>query len=221
DGSWSPAPNNRGVTGIIVTGLLRNGMSPDDEPVAKGLKFIESLVNEKEGHIAGQGANPGLTNYITSINVMALAAAGREAKYKPVIKDAVAYLKKYQWDEGEGKTPQDDFYGGAGYGGKNSRPDLSNTAFFLEALKIAGLDKTDDAFRKAAVFVSKCKNFKSEHNPAPWAAANNDGSFIYTGANGGENRRTDGEGTKTDFGGYGSMTYAGIKSLIYAGVGKE
>src|SRR4051794_24381491 len=63
DGSWSPAPANRGVTGIIVTGLLRNGMSPDDEPAARGLKFIESLVNEKEGHIAGQDANPGLTNY--------------------------------------------------------------------------------------------------------------------------------------------------------------
>lgn len=219
DGSWSTAPANRGVTGIVVTGLIRCGIGPDQEPTAKGLAFIESLVNEKEGHIAGKEAAPGLTNYVTSINVMALAAAGRDAKYRPIIKDAVAYLKKYQWDDGEGKTPADDYYGGAGYGGGKSRPDLSNTAFFLEALKASGLDSNDDSFKKATVFVSKCQNFPSEHNKAEWAAKNNDGSFVYTGANGGENRRSD--DTKGDLGGYGSMTYAGIKSLIYAGVSRD
>ena len=49
------------------------------------------------------------------------------------------------------------------------------------------------------MFVSRCQNLKSEYNTAPWAEKNNDGSFIYTGANGGENRRTDGDGTKTDW----------------------
>ena len=83
------------------------------------------------------------------------------------------------------------------------------------------MSKDDPAFKKALVFVGRCQNLKSEFNTAPWAAKNNDGSFIYTGANGGENRRTDGEGTKTDMGGYGSMTYAGVKSMIYCGVGKD
>lgn len=219
DGSWGPTPMNRGVTGIIVTGLIRSGVGPDQEPTAKALTFIESLVNEKEGHIAGQNANIGLTNYVTSVNVMALAAAGRDDKYRPIIKDAVAYLKKYQWDDSEGKTPNDDFYGGAGYGGGKSRPDLSNTAFFLEALKSAGIPSDDEAFRKSVIFVSRCQNYASEHNRAAWAAKTNDGSFIYTAANSGENRRSD--DTTTDLAGYGSMTYAGIKSLIYAGVGKD
>ncbi|HYH65764.1 MAG TPA: prenyltransferase/squalene oxidase repeat-containing protein [Urbifossiella sp.] len=221
DGSWGPAPNNRGVTGIVVTGLLRTGTGPDTEPAAKGLRFIESLVNQKEGHIAGNDAKAGLINYTTSINVMALSAAGRAEKYRPVIGDAVKYLRAYQWDDARGKDANSDFYGGAGYAGDKSRPDLSNTAFFLEALKAAGVPSDDPAFRKAEVFVSRCQNLKSEHNGAAWAAKNNDGSFIYTGANGGENRRTDGDGTKTDMGGYGSMTYAGVKSLIYAGVGKD
>lgn len=222
DGSWGPAPQNRGVTGIVVTGLINTGTAPADAPVAKGLKFIESLVNEKEGHIAGNDAKVGLVNYTTSINVMALKAADRADKYRGVVGNAVKYLKAYQWDEQNGgKSPKDDFYGGAGYAGGKSRPDLSNTAFFLEALRNAGVSADDPAFKKAAVFVSKCQNMASEHNTAPWAAKNNDGSFIYTGANGGENRRTDGEGTKTDMGGYGSMTYAGIKSLIYCGVGKD
>lgn len=221
DGSWGPAPNNRGVTGIVVTGLLRTGTGADNAPAAKGLAFIEGLVNRKEGHIAGNDIKAGLINYTTSINVMALSAAGRAEKYRPVIGDAVKYLRSYQWDDSRGKNADTDYYGGAGYAGDKSRPDLSNTAFFLEALKAAGVPKDDAAFKKAAVFVSRCQNLKSEYNTAAWAAKNNDGSFIYTGANGGENRRSDGEGTKTDLGGYGSMTYAGVKSLIYCGVGKD
>ena len=223
DGSWSaPAqPQSRGVTGIVVTGLLGTGVAATDEPAAKGLKFIESLVNEKEGHIAGNDTKAGLINYTTSVNIMALSAASAGDKYKSVLGNAAKYLKSTQWDEGRKKGPDSDYYGGAGYAGDNSRPDLSNTAFFLEALKTAGVSQDDPAFKKASEFVSRCQNFASEHNKAAWAAKNNDGSFMYTGANGGENRRTDGEGVKTDMGGYGSMTYAGVKSLIYCGVGKD
>jgi squalene-hopene/tetraprenyl-beta-curcumene cyclase len=210
-----------GVTGIVVTGLLRTGTKADDAPVANGLKHIESLVNEKLGHIAGNSDKAFNINYTTSINVQALSAAGKDDKYKTIIANATKYLKEYQWDEARGKKDDSDYYGGAGYAGDKSRPDLSNTAFFLEALKEAGVSKDDPAFKKALVFVGRCQNFKSEFNKAEWAAKINDGSFVYTGANGGENRRTDGEGRKTDMGGYGSMTYAGIKSMIYCGVGKD
>ncbi len=219
DGSWGKSPQNRGVTGVIVTGLIRNGIKTDDAPVAKGVAFIETLVNKKAGHIAGDDATASLINYTTSINVMALQSANKEDKYKAAIGNAVKYLKEYQWDEARGKKEDSDYYGGAGYAGDKSRPDLSNTAFFLEALKEAGVDKTDPAFKKAIVFVSRCQNFDNEANKAAWAAKNNDGSFVYTGANGGENRHSD--DTKTDMAGYGSMTYAGIKSMIYCGVGKE
>jgi squalene-hopene/tetraprenyl-beta-curcumene cyclase len=85
DGSWGPVPQNRGITGIDVVGLIRCGVKPDEAPVAKGVKFIEGLVNEKSGHIAGNDANAGLINYTTSINIMALNAAGRSDKYKGVI----------------------------------------------------------------------------------------------------------------------------------------
>lgn len=219
DGSWGKEPQNRGLTGVAVAGLIRNGVKPEDAPVANGVKFIESLVNAKSGHIAGDDAKATLINYTTSINIMALAAANKEDKYKAVIGNAAKYLKEYQWDEGRGKDDKSDFYGGAGYAGDKSRPDLSNTAFFLEALKEAGVSKDDSAFKKAVVFVGRCQNLDDEFNKAAWAKKNNDGSFIYTGANGGENRRSD--DTKGDMGGYGSMTYAGIKSLIYCGVGKD
>jgi len=219
DGSWGQEPRSRGVTGVVVTGLLQSGrVTPDDPAVAKALKYIESLVNPKSHHIAGADAQVQLQNYVTSINVMALQAANRPEKYKPVVGDAVKFLKQLQWDEGEGKSPQDDFYGGAGYDSK-SRPDLSNTQFFIDALKAAGVSSDDPAFRKALVFVSRCQNLQGEHNDQPWAGKINDGSFIYSAAGGGQTKTSD--DPKAPLTGYGSMTYAGIKSMIYCGVSKE
>src|SRR5947208_15717439 len=93
DGSWSKAPNNSGVTGIVVTGLIRCGVKPEDAPAAKGVKYVEGLVNEKAGHIAGPDEKAALANYKTSINIMALAAANKGDKYKAVIKNATRYLK--------------------------------------------------------------------------------------------------------------------------------
>jgi squalene-hopene/tetraprenyl-beta-curcumene cyclase len=218
DGSWS-REKSPGVTGVILTGLLGTSkLSADDPMAARALKFIESLVNPQAHHIAGKDPKVQLQNYVTSINVMALSAANREDRYKRVIGDAVEFLKRLQWDEEEGKSPKDDFYGGAGYD-SNSRPDLSNTQFFLDALKAAGLPKDDPAYQKALIFVSRCQNAKGENNDQPWAGKINDGSFIYSAAGGGQ--------TKADklpdggLVGYGSMTYAGIKSMIYCGVSKD
>jgi squalene-hopene/tetraprenyl-beta-curcumene cyclase len=218
DGSWS-REKSVGVTGVVLTGLLETGkVGPDDPLAERGLKYIESLVNPEAKHIAGKDAQVGLQNYVTSINVMALQAANRADRYKKVIGDAAEFLKHLQWDEEQGKSSSDDFYGGAGYDSKR-RPDLSNTQFFLDALKAAGVSKDDPAFKKALIFVSRCQNLKGEHNDQPWAGKVNDGSFIYSAAGGGQ--------TKSDtlpaggLVGYGSMTYAGIKSMIYCGVGKD
>jgi squalene-hopene/tetraprenyl-beta-curcumene cyclase len=219
DGSWS-REKSAGVTGVVLTGLLQTGkITPDDPMAERALHYIESLVNPQAHHIAGKDAKVQLQNYVTSINVMALMAAHREDRYKKVIGDAVEFLKRLQWDEEEGKGSNDDFYGGAGYDSK-SRPDLSNTQFFLDALKAAGVSKDDPALRKALIFVSRCQNLKGENNDQPWAGKINDGSFIYSAAAGGQTKISDvppGGGLP----GYGSMTYAGIKSMIYCGVSKD
>jgi squalene-hopene/tetraprenyl-beta-curcumene cyclase len=193
-------------------------VNEQDPTAARALTYIESLVNPKAGHIAGRDAKVQLQNYVTCVNVMALSAANRSERYKKIIGDAAEFLKKLQWDEDEGKQPDSDFYGGAGYDSK-SRPDLSNTQFFLEALVEAGVPKDDPAFKKALIFVSRCQNLKGETNDQPWAGKINDGSFIYSAAGGGQTKV---EGP-TDNGlvGYGSMTYAGIKSMIYCGVTKD
>ena len=157
DGSWS-RKKSLGVTGIVLTGLLRTGRVSAEDPVAaKALSFIESLINEKAGHIAGKDPAPQLQNYVTSVNLMALVAAKREDRYKKVIGDAKEFLKKLQWDESKGINPSDDRYGGAGYDSK-SRPDLSNEQMWLDALKDAGIPPGDPALKKALIFVSRCQN---------------------------------------------------------------
>src|SRR5205823_689690 len=148
-------------------------------------------------------------NYVTSVNVMALVNAHQSDKYRAIVGDAVEFLKKLQWDEEESKSPSDDYYGGAGYDSK-SRPDLSNTQMFLDALVAAGVPRDDPAFKKAAVFVSRCQNLKGEHNDQPWAGKVNDGSFIYSAAAGGATKVTDAPGPDGSLPGYGSMTYAGV-----------
>jgi squalene-hopene/tetraprenyl-beta-curcumene cyclase len=219
EGGWS-VDRSPGVTGVALTGMLQTGKITAKDPAAeKALKYIESLVNPKEGHIAGQNPRIGLQNYVTSVNVMALVAADHDS-YKSVIGDAAKFLKKLQWDEEEGKDPKDDFYGGAGYDSK-SRPDLSNTQMFLDALKAAGISKDDPALKKAMIFVSRCQNLKGEQNDQPWASKINDGSFIYSAAAGGQTKVADEPSEGGALPGYGSMTYAGIKSLIYCGVDKK
>ncbi len=218
-GGWSTS-KSPGITGVVLTGLLRTGAPAQDPVVAKALKYIESLVNTEKKHIAGKDAKVQLQNYVTSINVMALVNAHQARKYQAIIGDAVEFLKQLQWDEGEGKDTKSDFFGGAGYDSK-SRPDLSNTQFFLDALKAAGVPPDDPAFKKAMLFVSRCQNLKSEHNDQPWAQKINDGSFIYTAATGGVTKVVDEPLPDGSRPGYASMTYAGIKSLIYCGVSKD
>lgn len=219
-GGWS-TDKTPGVTGVVLTGMLRTGRITPKDPVAeRALKYIESLVDPEHKHIAGKGAKVQLQNYVTSINVMALVEANRADKYRTIIGDAVEFLKKLQWDESEGKDQKDPFFGGAGYDSK-SRPDLSNTQTFLDALKAAGVSSDDPAMKKAMIFVSRCQNLKGETNDQPWAKLINDGSFIYSPAHGGVTKVVDEPAPGGALPGYGSMTYAGIKSLIYCGVTKD
>jgi squalene-hopene/tetraprenyl-beta-curcumene cyclase len=77
----------------------------------------------------------------------------------------------------------------------------------------------DEAFKKIAVFVSRCQNLETQYNTTPFAAKNPDKGFYYTPAGGGSSPA----GTTPNGGlrSYASMTYAGLKSMIYAGVGPD
>jgi squalene-hopene/tetraprenyl-beta-curcumene cyclase len=214
DGSYS-AQAGPGVTAVVTAGILRHGRSADDPAVAKSLKYLEGFV-QSDGGIHSNDTF--YKNYETSLALMCFAEANRDGRYNKIIKNAEKFLKNEQWDEKMGQDKSSPTYGGAGYG-RNKRPDLSNTSFFLDALKAAGDGPDDEAVKKALIFVSRCQNLESEHNTLPSAAKNPDGGFYYTSASGGVSMA----GKEPDGGlrSYGSMTYAGLKSMIYAGVGPD
>jgi len=214
DGSFSGKAGT-GPTSLVITGLLEVGQSPNDPMVAKALKFLEANFRADGGIYAENSRHK---NYETCIAVLCLSKANRDGRYDEAIKKADKFLRDLQWDEGEGKSASDMEYGGAGYDSKG-RPDLSNTAFFIEALKSAGADGDDEAIQRALKFVSRCQNLESESNDAPVAIKINDGGFFYTIGGGGESKA--GGDTIAGLRSYGSMTYAGLKSMIYAGVTKE
>lgn len=214
DGSFSGSVGP-GPTAIIVTALLRHGVGVDDPLVAKGLKYLEGL-KHPDGGIYQPGAL--YANYETCLAIMCFSAANKDGRYTRLLKEAEAFVKGQQWGTGQPADRADFNYGGAGYG-KHKRPDLSNTQFFIEALRSLGNGPDDEAIQKALVFVSRCQNFESEHNTTGFAAKNPDGGFYYTPASGGVSMAD-----KTPEGGlrsYGSMTYAGLKSMIHAGVGPD
>ncbi|HEY2250213.1 MAG TPA: prenyltransferase/squalene oxidase repeat-containing protein [Planctomycetaceae bacterium] len=211
DGSWT-SPTAPGVSGLITTALLKSGVAPTDPMAEKALRHLATFI-QKDGGI--YEAKSDHRNYETSICLMAFQAANEKGRYDKEIANARDFLKKLQWDESEDVKPDDVRFGGAGYG-RSQRPDLSNTSFLLEALKAAGVGPDDPAMKNAVVFVSRCQNLESEHNTTPFASKVNDGGFYYTPAGGGNSQAgpTDNGGLRS----YASMTYSGLKSMIYAGV---
>ena len=200
------------ITALCAYGLISAGLPADDPAVVKALDRIASFVQD-DGRISPpNGRIPG---YETEVALMALKA-GDTGRYTDDIRAAEKFLRGLQLDEQDGLDKSDVNYGGAGYGPGLNRSDLSNTAFLLDALEAAGAKPDDPAVQKAFVFVSRCQNLETEHNTSPQAAKINDGGFYYTPAGGGAS-----PAGQTDEGGlrsYGSMTYAGLKSMIYAGL---
>ena len=214
DGSWTQ-PNAVGITALVTTSLLRSGLDNDDPTIKKALANLESFRQDDGGIYASSSKH---RNYETSIALLAFQAANNDGRYDETISRAVAFLKGLQWDESEGIDPSDTAYGGAGYG-SHERPDLSNTQFLLEAFRAAGLPASDPAVQKALIFVSRCQNLETEHNTTPHAAKIEDGGFFYTAAAGGETKAeiAPNGGLRS----YASMTYAGLKSMIYAGLTED
>jgi squalene-hopene/tetraprenyl-beta-curcumene cyclase len=216
DGSYS-SQTGAGVTAICTTALLRNGRSPNDPVVAKSLNYLEGLV-KKDGGVYREGSTH--KNYETCLALVCFQAANADGRYDKLIKSAERFIKELQWDEGEGHDKSSFNYGGAGYGSK-ARPDLSNTAFLMDALIAAGNGPDDPAVQRALIFVSRAQNLESEHNATPFAAKYNDGGFYYTPANNGESFANQPGDPPQALRSYGSMTYAGLKSMIYAGLTKD
>ncbi len=244
-GGWGLRPQGPqfpAITALVVNGML---MSPDideyDPAVSRGLDFILSH-RKPDGGIYDQI----LPSYNTSISLSTLARVHRPDA-AAAIKPAQDFLRSIQWSENtvvSADSPSapanatsvkidrtHPYYGGVGYGG-SGRPDLSNLHFMLQGLHDSGLSSEDVAFQRALVFLQRVQMHDAV-NDMPYAEGSKQGGFVYaTGPNKdavgqGESKGATIEETLDDgttvsrLRAYGSMTYAGFKSYIYANLPRD
>jgi squalene-hopene/tetraprenyl-beta-curcumene cyclase len=205
------------VTALGVTALVRSGTPADDPAVTKGIAHLLSFRQPDGGiHVVGSP----VANYETCIALLALVACNADGRHTEAIKGAEAFVRGIQWKgrDADDLVGDDHVAGGAGYGSK-SRPDLSNTQFLIEALRAAGASADDPAIQRALAFVSRTQNLPGPHNPLPVAAKNPDGGFYYTPYRDGESQA--GSTPEGGLRSYASMTYAGLKSFIFAGLDRD
>jgi squalene-hopene/tetraprenyl-beta-curcumene cyclase len=193
---------------------------PQSSVVKEGFAFLLKY-KQKDGSICEP--SEGVNNYTTSLAVMALAASG-DPQYKADLDDAVKYLRGLQFEVGSKAGPlglakvgaDDPRVGGVNYGA-SGQPDLSNESMWMEALHEAGVKGDDPAMQRAADFITRLQN-RSESNKSKFALeGSNDGGFVYNMTRSAAGKDENDRGLRS----YGSMTYAGFKSMLYAGVAKN
>lgn len=229
DGSWVGHP---AVTGLCVMALHNSGTTHNkavrEDAVRRGLEYIRKFV-QPDGSIWMAGKEREYPNYTTAIALATLATIGLEQD-EQIMRNARRFLIGSQVIDENSRD-----FGGIGYGSAGpGKPDLSNTQWALEALYLTEyLDreskaatpvdrqKSELAWKNAVQFLSRLQHVP-ETNDEVWVVQDkndpNYGSFVYktdeskAGAVGDE-RQT--------LRGYGSMTYAGLKSMIYAKLDKD
>ncbi len=191
-----------GVTALLTTVVLRCEKSINSPTAVKGLKYLEKSV-QPDGGIYTPGRR--LESYETCLATRCFGEANSDRRYDRILRNAEDFVKTCQWDESKGQKQSDMAYGGAGYG-KQQRPDLSNTASLLAAIRSSNAGPSEPAVKKALLFVSRCQNVEGAGESLPAA---HKGGFHYSCASGGGPRSC------------GVMTYSGLRSLLDAGVARE
>ena len=215
------------LTALTLTAATRDPnldrKAPFPEHIEKGFTWL--LAQQKPD---GGIYNRGLSVYNTATAVTAFVASGREA-YEPAIVKARKHLIDNQWDLDQKKETDNLNDGGVGYGSKNDHTDMSNTYLSIEALALSKKvvedgkygEQPDLNWEAALTFLSRCQNLEKT-NDQPWASddAKNKGGFIYApnDTKAGEEKLPDG---RTALRSYGSMSYAGLLSFIYAKVSAD
>lgn len=224
DGGWHGPHDttDAGVSALVLKAFIQDPRYGPEHPVVKrGIPFLLKHRQSDGGLYASMSS---YSNYVTSAALSALAAA-RSPELADVVKAAQEFLVSNQWSEGKYHSRDEidtshPFYGGAGYG-EGKRPDLSNTQMMLEALHDSGLPADHPVYRRAMRFIERCQML-DRTNDQPFADGADNGGFIYSPANGGESKAGTidtprGPQLRT----YGSMTYAGFKSMLYAKVDRD
>jgi squalene-hopene/tetraprenyl-beta-curcumene cyclase len=221
NGWWSTA-DQPAVTALALSAFMGEpsgvNQTHPSPALRHGYEFITSNA-KPDGSIYAKG----LQNYNTSICMMSLIAA-HNPTYDPLLRRCRDWLFTQQVH-----APGDPRDGGVGYGDHGPYSDMNNTMTALEALyysKYLDIDKPaadgkDLDWAAAIHFIQSCQNLPA-YNKASWVSAEprDKGGFIYAPGDTKSSKSTNADG-RVALRSYGSITYAGLLSYIYADLKKN
>lgn len=226
EGHWSN-PDFPALTALPVWAILKAGVEPS-EAIDRAAAYLASTFNEngsfcREPREERKGG--GLCNYNTALVIVALHALGNP-EHVPLIQKARTYIASSQ------HFGDDLYQGGMGYDADTGRPyaDLSNSYLAYEAMRLTESvedlrtqvgERADLDWKAAEEFIQRVQN-RPESNDQPWASDDpeNAGGFAYKPDSSMAGSTTN-EAGEIRLRSYGSMTYAGLLSFIYAEVDKN
>jgi squalene-hopene/tetraprenyl-beta-curcumene cyclase len=225
EGGWWSTEDHPAVSGLVLTAFLGHpqGRYRTNLPPAlqAGFRYVAESA-KPDGRIY----RTSLANYNTAICAMALALSD-DPDHAVIVKHARNYLVRSQVDLGDPGVLDTPFDGGVGYNDKYDHSDLNNTLIALEAIyhtRPKG-EADDDAklnWQAAIRFVQSCQNLP-ERNAQPWVsdAPADRGGFIYMPGESKAGGTTNGVSGRVALRSYGSISYAGLLSYLYADLAPE
>lgn len=225
EGWWS-TEDHPALTGLALTAFMGHPRERyQDLPLTlkKGYGFLEENV-KPDGRIYRNS----MANYNTAIATMAFAVSEVD-DYQPIIANARTALLASQVDMGKQGELDTPFDGGVGYNDKYEHSDLNNTLVALETLyytrnlKERQVDQDKDLDFEAAIhFIEHCQNLKP-FNEDEWVSEDpaDVGGFFYMPGESKAGERKDPETGRVALRSYGSISYAGLLSYIYADLDKN
>ncbi|MBL9153864.1 MAG: cycloartenol synthase [Verrucomicrobiales bacterium] len=224
-GAWSDA-THPALTALPIMAILgdpnRDPAQPLPAEVKKGYDYILST-----RQVDGGLYTKGLATYNTALSLTALSLSG-EKDHLPVIAKARRLLINQQQDFDKRGQTDNLLDGGIGYGGTYAHSDLSNTHLALEALYYSKKALADTEFDEtkefdldwdaAIEFVSRCQNSEATTKllgDTVGLRKEDQGGFVYFPGDTKSDEIDLGNG-RVALRSYGSMSYAGLLSFIYA-----
>ncbi len=227
NGYWS-TPDHPALTGLALMALKGDPRQRfrDPEPawMKKSYAYLLGCV-QPDGGIH----RTNLVTYNTAISMLALLAANNP-EYDPVLRKARQFLVRLQGDFGEKGKLDDVFDGGVGYGDKYEHSDMSNTLQALEALYYSrhlvddkSLAEARDLNWEAAIhFLQNCQNLPG-YNQQKWVSDDpkDKGGFVYYPGHSMAGAATNAATGRVALRSYGSISYAGLLSYVYANLKRD
>jgi squalene-hopene/tetraprenyl-beta-curcumene cyclase len=240
DGAWRsdvypPFRDGDALTPVVLESLLCQPLSAKLEAACRrATAYLEAPI-QADGTISVGPHGLSYPVYTAAASVVALSDVhnGRRSRAR----DAwLQYLRDRQLTESLGWRSEDSVYGGWCYSPDLPRkpqtgeatpalsePNLSATAFAIDALRVAGCGPEDPAVKKAMSFVNRCQNYHERNAPVADLAFD-DGGFFFMLEDAVRNKAgvagRDSTGRER-FNSYGSATADGLRALLKCGQPSE